>query len=432
MKVCVYGLWHLGAVTATCLANAGHEVIGLDLDADAISRLNQGQLPVFEPGLEDALRTAIATGKIRFTTDLAEATKDAQIVWVSFDTPVDDDDRADIEHVVSRVTLLLPHIRPDSLVLVSSQLPVGTTRRLERMQHALPASPLVTFAYVPENLRLGKAIEAFTRPDRFVVGLREQSDKAKVLELLSPFTDRFEWMSVESAEMTKHAINAFLATSVVFINEIASICEKTGADAKEVERGLKSEGRIGPKAYLSPGSAFAGGTLARDITFLNDLGALHHIRTDLFRAVLSSNDGHRGWIQNHLQAAFGNLSGRSVTVWGLSYKVGTDTLRRSSSIELCSWLIEQGATVHAHDPVVRSLPPNLAQHVRLHTDVLNSIADAEAVVVATGWPEYAKLDLEQLAMKNSGLAVFDPNRVLANIVGADPRFRYFAVGKMTS
>src|SRR5262249_20525979 len=150
----------------------------------------------------------------------------------------------------------------NSVVLISSQLPVGTTRRLEKIYHQSPASKAVTFVYLPENLQLGKAIHAFTAPDRFVVGIRDDSARSRIIELLSAFADRFEWMSLESAEMTKHAINAFLATSVVFINEIASLCEKTGADAKEVERGLKSEARIGPRAYVSPGSAFAGGTLA--------------------------------------------------------------------------------------------------------------------------------------------------------------------------
>jgi UDPglucose 6-dehydrogenase len=278
------------------------------------------------------------------------------VIWVAYDTPVDEEDHADVNYVVERVSRLFPYLETGQEVLISSQLPVGTSRHLETLFAQARPGVDVSFSYSPENLRLGKAISVFTQPDRVVIGVRTEKSREVFARLLAPFTDHIEWMSVESAEMTKHALNAFLATSVTFINEIASICERVGADAKEVERGLKSESRIGPKAYLGPGGAFAGGTLARDIAFLTDLGQQNGLPMHLVPAVRASNDAHKHWPRRRLVDLLGDLRGKTIAVWGLTYKAGTDTLRRSSAIELCQWLREQGASVQAHDPAVKQLP----------------------------------------------------------------------------
>src|SRR4029079_7195460 len=217
----------------------------------------------------------------------------------------------------------------------------------------------VSFACSPENLRLGKAIETFRHPDRVVFGVRDTYARSRITKLFVPITDRLEWMSVESAEMTKHAINAFLATSVTFINELAALCETCGADAKEIERGLKSERRIGPSAYLSPGAAFAGGTLARDVMALKSLGARVGRQTPLLDGVEASNREHRHWARRQLMDRLKTLAGTRVAIWGLTYKPGTDTLRRSTSIELCRWLLDEGASVSVHDPEPKSLPEQL-------------------------------------------------------------------------
>ena len=230
--------------------------------------------------------------------------------------PVDENDQADIDFVISRTSRLVDHLNPGTLVLVSSQLPVGSIARLEKKH------PGFRFACSPENLRLGKAIEVFTKPDRVVVGIRNQHSQKRVSQLFAPITDKVEWMAVESAEMTKHAINAFLATSITFINEIAGICEKTGADALEVERGLKTDVRIGPKAYLHAGGAFAGGTLARDIQFLRAAGAAAEVPTHLFSGVLESNSAHRLWTQRQLSQIFGKVEGKNDSRSGLDVQAG--------------------------------------------------------------------------------------------------------------
>jgi len=344
MKVCVQGLWHLGSVTAACLASVGHEVVGLDADQKTIDGLNQGKAPLFEPGLDELLQAGLAKGNLRFTTDNAEAAADAEVLWVTFHTPVDDDDRADVDFVIDQIKRVLPVLADGAVVLISSQMPMGSIRQLEAFVSANLANKQLSFASSPENLRLGKALDVFLKPDRIVVGVRTNDARRKLEQLLLPVTDRIEWMSVESAEMTKHAINAFLATSVTFANEIAAICELVGADAKEVERGLKTEMRIGPKAYLSPGGPFAGGTLARDIEFLGIASQAKQLMTPLLSSVRPSNNEHKHWVRRKLLAQFPHLNDITVAVWGLTYKPGTDTLRRSLAVELCDWLIEQGAT----------------------------------------------------------------------------------------
>jgi UDPglucose 6-dehydrogenase len=258
-------------LTAGCLARGGHSVVGIDPDAALVARLCNAEPPLLEPGLAELIGDGLSNNCLRFEVASAETIPGAEVFWVAFDTPVDENDVAQISAVVDAVTALIPRLPDHCLMLVSSQLPVGTTRKLVDVA-ALSGRRDVTFGYVPENLRLGRAIEVFTRPDRVVVGLQSETDRAKVTTLLAPFTDKIVWVSIESAEMTKHAINAFLATSVVFTNELATICERVGANAKEIESGLKSETRIGPGAYLSPGGSFTGGTLARDEQRTSSLG----------------------------------------------------------------------------------------------------------------------------------------------------------------
>src|SRR5262249_43972224 len=231
--------------------------------------------------------------------------------------------------------------KPGTLVLISSQVPAGFTAGLE----ADWRDRGLRYAYSPENLRLGKALDSFRSPERIIVGVRNPADNGQLMELFAPFCRRLEWMSVESAEMTKHALNAFLATSVTFINELARLCEVVGADAKEVERGLKSEGRIGGRAYLSPGAAFAGGTLARGVRFLTERGGRMGVGMPLLEGVLASNELHKGWVRQRVVGLLEGVKAPTVAVLGLTYKPGTSTLRRSFAVELCRWLHGRGVRV---------------------------------------------------------------------------------------
>ena len=342
MRICVAGLWHLGSVTAACLAARGHDVIGYDADVATVSALSEGTPPIFEPGLADLVAEGIAAGRLSFTADAADALQGADVLWVAYDTPVDDDDHADVDAVLGHVRALFAAVPDTLVVIVSSQVVAGTTRRLADELRAARPEVAVSWAYSPENLRLGKAIDAFQRAERIVVGVDDAAARAALEPLVAPLAGRVEWMSVPSAELTKHALNAFLATSVTFINEVARIAELVGADAGEVERGLKSEPRIGPKAYLRPGAAIAGGTLARDVVFLEGLGAEGAVETPLLGSIIPSNRSHSHWAERSLARVLGELRGARVAVWGLAYTVGTDTLRRSASLELCRALAARG------------------------------------------------------------------------------------------
>lgn len=422
MKVTVVGLWHLGSVTAACSA-LHFPVTGLDFDEANVANLRSGRPPVAEPGLADLLADRIGAGMLEFTTDVAKACEQADILWVCDDTPVDDDDVADVDWVLERVRRCLPHVRDGAVVLVSSQVPVGTCARLE---HEVGGRD-VTFACSPENLRLGKALDVFLHPERIVVGARDARTRTRLTELFAPFSRQLLWMTTESAEMTKHAVNAFLATSITFTNEIARLCELTGADAKEVEQGLKSEARIGRAAYVAPGGAIAGGTLARDLQFLISLGQGDAQRFSLLPACVESNERHRRWPLEALTEEIGALGGRSVAVLGLTYKPGTDTLRRSVAVELCRQLVAGGASVRAFDPAVSALPADV-DGVVLAGSAEKAMEGADAVVVTTEWPEFRDLDWPSCVGSMERPVVIDANRFVLDRVAGAPGLRYRAVG----
>jgi UDPglucose 6-dehydrogenase len=380
MKLVLQGLWHLGCVTAAGCAKAGHQVWGLAENAEDAARLNAGQLPIHEPGLQELFEAGLASGHLRFTADAAEALDGAELCWITYDTPVDSEDLADTGFVMDRALASLKRLKPGQVLLLSSQLPVGSAAKL---QAGAPGG--VSIACTPENLRLGSAIKVFLDPDRVVLGADDPATRALLKRLFEPITPRLEWMSVASAEMTKHAINAFLASSVVFINEIAGLCETHGADAAEVARGLKSESRIGPKAYLGPGAAFAGGTLARDLQFLSGMAAEEGRPQNLFSAALDSNRRHSHWPLQALQRALGPLQGRRIAVLGLAYKQGTDTLRRSPAMDLCEALQTQGALLSVADPLVKTMPGSF-RGLGISAEAGPALSGADALVLFHPWP----------------------------------------------
>lgn len=429
MKVTVAGLWHLGLVTAACLAKLGHEVTAYDANEGIINNLKKGIAPIFEPGLDELLAEGVANKRLHFTAHSKDIS-DSDVVWVTYDTPVDENDRADSEFVAKEVSQLFVDLKANSLVLISSQLPAGSTMKLQKTYHAsYPAKP-VSFGYSPENLRLGKAIDVFMHPERVIVGLESEKDKARILELFEGVSNNVIFMSVPSAEMTKHALNAFLATSVVFINELSSLCEQVGADASEVERGLKSEGRIGEKAYLRPGNAFAGGTLARDVKYLIAFGKEFDRPAGLFSAILESNHQHKQWAARRLTAILGELRGKTIAVLGLTYKPGTNTLRRSGAVEMCQWLSQQGVNIHAYDPSMPVLTEELATSVSLKLDSKSALQNADAVVLCTEWPEFATIQADDFVEHLKQPLVFDANGFLTKSLKNDPRIRHFTVGKI--
>ena len=429
MKVCVYGLYHLGSVTAACLASAGVETVGLDESSPALDGLKDGRAPLFEPQLDELLAEGIRNQRLIITHDSKAAVSDADVVWVTFDTTVDEDDRADTGYVSSRVESLFPYLRDGAVVLISSQMPVGSIAQLENAFAPNAEGRKIHFACSPENLRLGASIKVFTDPGRIVIGIRDESALTLLEPLLAKFCDRLIWISVESAEMTKHAINAYLATCVTFINEIATVCEAVGANAYEVEIALRSEPRIGEKAYIRPGSAFAGGTLARDVVFLGALGAREDLSLPLLNGIIPSNRSHGLWPLRQVKAQLGALAGQTVCVLGLSYKPGTSSIRRSGAIELVRGLLAENAIVRAFDPEVKSLPGEF-DAVTLATSATEAAEGASCVVVATEWPAFRSIVTADLVKRLRRPLVIDMNRYLASIIGREPSIVYITFGRL--
>ena len=421
MTITVLGLWHLGCVTAACCARH-FQVVGLDFDVANVARLNEGKAPLFEPGLNELLAAGLDAGRLGFTSDPAVACAGADVLWLTTDTPVNERDESDVDAVLGQLRRALPHLPAGALVLISAQLPVGTCRQLEA------EFPQFHFACSPENLRLGRALDAFEQAERVIVGIRDATQRALLERLFHPFTPQIVFMRTESAEMVKHALNSFLALSITFINEIGRLCEQVGADAKEVSAGLKSEPRIGPKAYLGAGGPFAGGTLARDVVTLTKLGALTGESLCVIPAIKESNDQHRQWALRRLQGRLGDLHGRKVAVLGLTYTPNTDTLRRSAAVELCEQLVAAGAAVHAFDPAVKQLPPELTS-VRLAANLADVLAGVDAAVVCTEWAEFRAADWAALVPLMRRAVIVDANRFLDKPLQAVAGLEHLSVGR---
>ena len=425
MKIVFAGLWHLGTVMSAVFAAAGHDVVAYD-DPTVIDELQAGRLPVNEPGLAELVDEQIAVGRLRYTADPNDLSA-CELVWITDDTPVRDDGSADADSVIERIARLLPSLQGGALVCVSSQLPVGSVAALERRAAATVPGKRLRFASSPENLRLGKAISYMRDADRYVIGIRDVDDERLLRAAFAPLSTRIESMSVESAEMTKHALNAFLATSVAFVNELAALCERTGADARDVERGLKSDVRIGRAAYLRAGGPFAGGTLARDVAFIIDLESRAGLEPIFFRGVRDANAFHATWLQRRFVETLGEPAGRTIAILGLTYKPGTDTLRASTSVAFARWFAERGGTVRAFDPAVSTLPADLREVITLAPTAVAAMTGADAAYVGTEWPEFRDLvrsDFAVLARPH----VFDPNGFLS-AQAEHLEIAYLAVGR---
>ena len=411
----------MGCVTAACCAEH-HQAVGLDFDENTVAALNGGKAPLSEPGLNELIRQGLARKNLSFTTSPKEASVGADVLWLCYDTPVNEQDESDTGFVLANLRRSLPDLSAGALVLISSQLPAGTCRALER------EFPRFHFACSPENLRLGKALEAFTKAERVVVGQRTAAKQDLIQALFAPFTPQVIFMRTESAEMVKHALNSFLALSITFINEIARLCERTGADAKEVAAGLKSDVRIGPRAYLGPGGPFAGGTLARDVVTLGRLAEENQEHLPLLAAIKPSNDEHRHWNLQRLLLRFRDLRNRTIAVLGLTYKPGTDTLRRSAAVELCRELVKSGARVQTTDPAVKTLPLDLAG-VSLAATVAEALAGADAAVVCTEWPEFRQVDWAKMLPLMRGRLVLDANGFLGKELNGLAEIEHVSVGR---
>ena len=392
MKIGVVGIWHLGEIVAAGLATIGHEVIGIDKDAAVIEKLRAGIPPLSEPGLAETLRHPQIGPRLTWTND-PERLSDCEAIFLTADTPVGDNDTADVRLLFDYVTWMAPHLRPAVVFVVMSQVPVGTTHALVKALTAGRPGLDCTAVYVPENLQLGNALRGFFHPDRLVIGADEARAVVQIERILSPLACARQMMSIVSAEMTKHALNAFLATSLSFIYNIADACEAVGADVTDVSQALRSDPRIGPAAYLDTSLGFSGGTLMRDLTALQSVGQATGKTLPVIEGVLNTNRTRRRRIMERLEQLSGQpLSALHVGMLGLTYKPGTPTLRRSMAMELLSMLRAAGVTVTAYDPLSSPEEYREATGQTLAVDAYEMARGCQAIIMVTAWPEFANLD----------------------------------------
>jgi UDPglucose 6-dehydrogenase len=361
-------------------------------------------------------------GRLSYEEAAADAVAGAEGLWLAADTPLDEHDRADLGPLRGLLERLVPSLEGVP-VLISSQVPVGFTRSLAR-EHSRRG---LRFACIPENLRLGAAVEGFLLPERAPVGLAQDADRAALEPLLAPLGWPVEWMSLESAELTKHATNAFLAMSAAFANELARLCASAGADARQVERALRCDTRVGPRAYLAPGAPFSGGTLARDLRFLSELARREAVETPLLDGVLASNDRHLAWLLEIVRLKLVDLESPVVAILGLAYKPSGGALRRSFPLELGRRLSRDGVRLRAHDPSADGRPH--LGGLSLCASAREALAGADLALLATHWPQYRSLDAAVFLEAMRRPCVVDPGWFLAEALAGDPRIDYFAAGR---
>jgi len=428
--VCVIGIWHLGAVTSACLAHLGARVIGVEPDAARAAQLAAGVPPLFEPELAPLMRKGIDGGRLRYTADFA-AVAEARYVTLAFDTPVDANDDLDLSPIEAAVDALAPHLRPDATLVVQSQVPVGTCEALAERVQARRPGPKPRIACVPENLRLGQAVPRFLNPAMLVIGADDPDVGDDVDALFAAVPAPRVRTTLRTAEMTKHALNAFFATCISFANELASLCDEVGADGVRVAEAMRLDERIGPRALVMPGPPFGGGTLARDLRILQGLGRANAQATPLIDSVLGVNEARKDLAVRRLRSALGELGGRRIAVLGLTYKAGTSTLRRSQALDVVGRLQAEGCTVAAYDPKADLSELGAPPTFELCGSAYDAGAGSDAVVLATEWPEFRDLDLSRLRASMRHGVLIDTKNFLEPAAVTAAGFLYLGIGRGT-
>lgn len=439
MKVCVVGTGYVGLVTGACLADVGNDVLCVDTDEAKIARLRAGELPIYEPGLEAIVARSVEAGRLQFTADPAEGARYATLQFIAVGTPPDEDGSADLRHVLAAARAIGEHMDGHRVIVDKSTVPVGTARLVrEEAQRALDARGAdfgVSVVSNPEFLKEGAAVADFTRPDRIVIGADDDAAIALMRQLYTPFGrnhERLMLMDIASAELTKYAANAMLATRISFMNELALLAEDLGADIDAVRRGIGSDERIGHH-FLYAGCGYGGTCFPKDIRALiksaQELG--HEI--PLLRAVEAVNERQKHILGERIVARFGaDLSGLRFAIWGLAFKPNTDDVREAPSLLLIRELLKRGASVSAYDPVaVPAVRRKWGAHDRLHfaEHALDALADADALAIVTEWKEFRSPNFERMRSLMRQPVIFDGRNLYDPATVGASGFVYHSIGR---
>lgn len=392
----VIGLWHLGSVYSAGLAQLGHQVIGFDINDTITNDLNQGDAPVYEKDLKELIQKNIREGRLTYTSK-PEMLSMCDVIWVTLDTPIDSDGRPNTEPVKELVGRVLPHVRKKIQLIFSSQLPIGSKQEITSLIEKNYPTLEYTYLYQPENLQLGGALNSFQKPGRIIIGCDRESETKIIREIFAPLQTELYVMDVASAEMTKHALNAFLGTSLSFIYDIADICDAYGADVVQVTHALRLDPRIGKGAYLDASVGFSGGTLDRDLAVLLDKAKEKGKSIPVIASVTSKNKERFKIIANYLEKNLGILSDKTIGILGLTYKPGTSTLRHSLSLKLIEDLKNKVGAVRCFDPLIKGDEQEITEGSTFFSDLYEMMEGCHALILMTASPEYATLDFKKIS-----------------------------------
>ncbi|MBI3985808.1 MAG: UDP-glucose/GDP-mannose dehydrogenase family protein [Lentisphaerae bacterium] len=425
-KIGVVGLWHLGCVLCAAWRRMGHSVVGFDHQPDRVARLQRGEPPLFEPGLSEAIQDGLRNGALSFSTRI-EDLRDCDFVFLAYDTPVLDDDSSDTSILSRSVRELAPIMKNQAVLIVTSQSPAGFCRQLRQQLQAVNRT--LDLAVSPENLKLGEAIACYLTPGRIILGTASADTQAQCTDLFAAIPGDILAMSLESAEMVKHGINSFLASSIVFTNQLSDLCETSGARIDDVIRGMKTDPRIGPKAYLAPGIGFSGGTLGRDLQVLAAQNHIHHGQATLFELVHGFNEERKNHIVERALRLLGAVKGNTIGVLGVTYKPGTSTIRRSRPLEMVRQLLDRRVRVKVFDPradfsELPGTPP-----FEIAAGALDAARETDLLLLLTEWPEFRALPWAEIAPLMNHPNFFDTKNFLDENAMIAAGFRYHSIGR---
>jgi UDPglucose 6-dehydrogenase len=442
MKVSIIGTGYVGLVTGACLADVGNHVLCLDVDERKIAMLKSGEIPIFEPGLKEVVRANVASGRLAFTTDPREGALFARVQMIAVGTPPGEDGSADLQYVLAAARNIATHMDGPRVIGDKSTVPVGTADKVRdevaRTLGARGAKHAFSMVSNPEFLKEGAAVEDFMRPDRIVIGAQEPEAIAAMRELYAPFQrnhERLQVMDIRSAELTKYAANAMLATRISFMNELALLAEKLGADIEHVRIGIGSDPRIGYH-FLYPGAGFGGSCFPKDVSALLRTGEECGVDLKVVRAVQEANERQKGVLAEKIVHRFGDgLAGKRFAMWGLAFKPNTDDMREAPSRVVLDALMRRGATVCAYDPVAMDEARKIyggVHAVSFAATAMEAVQGADALVIMTEWKAFRSPDFDELKRELKHPVVFDGRNLYEPAVMRGHGLEYHAIGRLAN
>ncbi|MBS1510967.1 MAG: UDP-glucose/GDP-mannose dehydrogenase family protein [Bacteroidetes bacterium] len=440
MKIVIVGSGYVGLVTGACFSEVGIDVVCVDIDQKKIDNLNKGVIPIYEPGLEDMILRNMKKGRLNFTTSLADSIKDCEVLFIAVGTPPDEDGSADLKYVLAVARECGKNMNDYMLVVTKSTVPVGTSEKVRNaLQDELNKRKVAIdfdVASNPEFLKEGAAIDDFLKPDRIVIGLESERAKDLMKSLYKPFTLNGHpviFMDIVSAEMTKYAANSMLAAKISFMNDIANLCEIVGADINLVRKGIGSDSRIGNK-FIYPGIGYGGSCFPKDVQALIKTASEYNYELRVLKAVEAVNKDQKMIIFNKIKSYFdGELEGRTIALWGLSFKPQTDDMREAPSLVIVKQLLEAGAKVKAYDPVaIKEAKHHFGDSIAYCEDQYETLIDADCLAILTEWPEFKFPNFKIVRKLLNNPAVFDGRNIYDKNEMRSNGFNYYCIGINTS